>query len=166
MQKTGNSRKLRLNLIIPITLLIIVVGDILTKNWIRSFPPDGQTIYKIGFFSIIHITNTGSAFGAFQGYSLVLTIVAISGLFLLSWLGIFIYRRYPRFVNIPNRIALGLILGGDIGNLIDRMRFAGRVTDFIDPRFFPVFNVADSAITIGVILVIYAILREMIRENK
>ncbi len=81
MQKTGNSRKLLLNLIIPITLLIIVVGDILTKNWIRSFPPDGQTIYKIGFFSIIHITNTGSAFGAFQGYSLVLTIVAIIGLF-------------------------------------------------------------------------------------
>ncbi|MGP8080532.1 MAG: signal peptidase II [Dehalococcoidales bacterium] len=166
MQKTGNSRKLLLNLIIPVTLLIIVVGDILTKNWIRSFPPDGQTIYKIGFFSIIHITNTGSAFGAFQGYSLVLTIVAIIGLFAISGLGVYVYRKYPQFVNIPNRIALGLLLGGDLGNLIDRLRFSGHVTDFINPGFFPVFNVADSAITIGVILIIISVLLETIRENK
>ena len=166
MQKADNSKQLWQNLIIPITLLIIVIGDILTKNWIRSFPPDGQTIYKLGFIRIIHITNTGSAFGAFQGYALALAIVALLGLFVLSWLGIFIYRRYPQFVNIPNRIALGLILGGDLGNLIDRLRFAGRVTDFIDPGFFPVFNVADSAITIGVILVIYAVLREMIHQKK
>ncbi len=166
MQKAGNPKQFRRNLIIPITFLLIVAADILTKNWIRSFPPDGETIFKISFIRIIHITNTGSAFGAFQGYSLVLTIVAILGLFLLSWLGIFIYRRYPQFVNTPNRIALGLILGGDLGNLIDRLRFAGHVTDFIDPGFFPVFNVADSAITIGVILIIYALLREIIRENK
>ena len=69
-------------------------------------------------------------------------------------------------VTIPNRIALVLILGGDLGNLIDRFRFSGHVTDFIDPGFFPVFNVADSAITIGVILVIFAVLREMMHENK
>ena len=166
MQKVDKSKQLWLNLIVPITLLLIVAGDILTKNWIRSFPPDGQTIYKLGFIRIIHITNTGSAFGAFQGYALALAIVGILGLFILSWLGIFIYRRYPHFVNIPNRIALGLILGGDVGNLIDRMRFAGRVTDFIDFGFFPVFNVADSAITIGVILVIYVVLREMIHANR
>jgi signal peptidase II len=166
MQKTDNTKQLWRNLTIPITLLIIVIGDILTKNWIRSYPPDGQTIYKLGFIRIIHITNTGSAFGAFQGYALALAIVAFLGLFVLSWLGIFIYRHYPQFVNIPNRIAFGLILGGDLGNLIDRMRFAGHVTDFIDLGFFPVFNVADSAITIGVILVIYAVLREMIRQNK
>jgi signal peptidase II len=91
--------------------------------------------------------------------------VGILGLFLLSWLGLFIYRRYPQFVNIPNRIALGLILGGDLGNLIDRLRFAGHVTDFIDPGFFAVFNVADSAITIGVILVAYTVLRETIRTK-
>ena len=164
--QNGNLKQLWRNLLIPITILVIVLGDILTKEWIRSFPPDGATIYKVWFFRIIHITNTGSAFGAFQGYSLVLAIVAIIGLFVLSGLGIYIYRRHPRFVNIPNRIALGLLLGGDLGNLIDRIRFAGHVTDFIDPGFFPVFNVADSAITIGVILVIYAVLREMIRESK
>jgi len=166
MQKAGNPRSFWRNLIIPFTSLIIVAGDILTKEWIRSFPPDGATILKLGFIRIIHITNTGSAFGAFQGYSLAFIIVGILGLFLLSWLGLFIYRRYPQFVNIPNRIALGLILGGDLGNLIDRLRFAGHVTDFIDPGFFAVFNVADSAITIGVILVAYAILRETIHTNK
>ena len=79
MQKADKSKQLWRNLIIPITLLIIVVGDILTKNWIRSFPPDGQTIYKLGFMRIIHITNTGSAFGAFQGYALALAIVGILG---------------------------------------------------------------------------------------
>jgi signal peptidase II len=166
MEKTGKSRKLRLNLIIPITFLLVVIGDIFTKEWIRSFPTDGATIVKIGFFRIIHITNTGSAFGAFQGYAVVLAMVAILGLFLLSWLGLFVYRRYPQFVTIPNRIALGLLLGGDLGNLIDRWRFAGHVTDFIDPGFFPVFNVADSAITIGVILIIYAVLRENFHGNK
>jgi signal peptidase II len=164
--RNGNRKQFWLNLLIPFTILVIVIGDILTKEWIRSFPPDGATILKVWFFWIIHITNTGSAFGAFQGYSLVLAIIAIIGLFVLSGLGIFIYRKYPQFVNIPNRIALGLILGGDLGNLIDRLRFAGHVTDFIDPGFFPVFNVADSAITIGVILFIYAVFREMIRESK
>ena len=164
--QNGNHKQFWLNLLIPITFLIIVIGDILTKEWIRSFPPDGAIILKVWFFRIIHITNTGSAFGAFQGYSLVLAVIAVIGLFVLSGMGIFIYRKYPRYVNIPNRIALGLLLGGDLGNLIDRIRFGGQVTDFIDPRFFPVFNVADSAITIGVILVIYAILREMIRESK
>ena len=164
--RNGNRKRFWLNLLIPFTILVIVIGDILTKEWIRSFPTDGATILKVWFFRIIHITNTGSAFGAFQGYSLVLAIIAIIGLFVLSGLGSFFYRKYPQFVNIPNRIALGLILGGDLGNLIDRLRFAGHVTDFIDPGFFPVFNVADSAITIGVILFIYAVLREMIRESK
>ncbi|MFZ1915711.1 MAG: signal peptidase II [Dehalococcoidales bacterium] len=166
MQKTGKPRTSKLNLIIPITILLIVVVDILTKNWIRSFPPDGRTIYKIWFFSIIHITNTGSAFGAFQAYSVILTGVAIIGLFAISGLGVYIYRKYPQFVNIPNRIALGLLLGGDLGNLIDRLRFSGHVTDFINPGFFYVFNVADAAITIGVFLIIFSVLRETIRENK
>ena len=164
--QNGNRKRLCLNILVPITILVIVLGDILTKEWIRSFPPDGATIVKVWFFRIIHITNTGSAFGAFQGYSLVLGIIGIIGLFVLSGMGIFIYRKHPRFVNIPNRIALGLLLGGDLGNLIDRIRFGGQVTDFIDPGFFPVFNVADSAITIGVILVIYTVVREMIRESK
>jgi signal peptidase II len=166
MQRTGNFSKFWLNLTILIIFLLVVIGDIITKDWIRTFPADGETIHKFGFLRIIHITNTGSAFGAFQEYALVLAIIGILGLFILGGLGLYIYKKYPRFVTIPNRIALGLILGGDLGNLIDRFRFSGHVTDFIDPGFFPVFNIADSAITIGVILIIFAVLREMIHENK
>ena len=166
MQRPGNNSKFWLNLIILFTFLLVVAGDIITKDWIRTFPADGETITKIGFLRIIHITNTGSAFGAFQGYALVLAIIGILGLFILSGLGLYVYKKYPRFVTIPNRIALGLIIGGDLGNLIDRFRFSGHVTDFVDPGFFPVFNVADSAITIGVILIIFSVLRETIRENK
>jgi signal peptidase II len=166
MQRTGNFSKFWLNLTILIIFLLVVIGDIITKDWIRTFPADGETIHKFGFLRIIHITNTGSAFGAFQGYALVLAIIGILGLFILGGLGLYIYKKYPRFVTIPNRIALGLILGGDLGNLIDRFRFSGHVTDFIDPGFFPVFNIADSAITIGVILIIFAVLREMMHENK
>ena len=162
----GKSRSFWLNFIIPVTVLLVVIGDILTKNWIRTFPPDGAIIHRVWFFRIIHITNTGSAFGSFQGYAVVFTIIAILGLFLLSGLGFYVYKKYPRFVTIPNRIALGLIIAGDLGNLIDRLRFSGHVTDFIDPGFFAVFNVADSAITIGVILVLLSVLRETIRENK
>lgn len=158
-------RQLWRNLVIPLITILVVAGDIFTKEWIRSFPADGATIYRFSFIEIIHITNTGSAFGAFQGYSLVLTIIAIIGLIVLTWLGVYIYKHYPKYVNMPNRIALGLILAGDIGNLIDRFRF-GRVTDFIDTQIIPVFNVADSAITIGVILVLFSLLRETIRETK
>ena len=90
MQNPGNLSKFWRNLIIPITFLAVVIGDIITKDWIRTFPADGQTITKIGFLRIIHITNTGSAFGAFQGYALVLAIIGILGLFLLAGLGIFV----------------------------------------------------------------------------
>lgn len=165
MQNLVKKRQLWRNLLIPIIILLVVAGDIFTKEWIRSFLADGETIYQFGFIKIIHITNTGSAFGAFQGYSLVLTIIAILGLIVLTWLGVYIYRKYPKYVNMPNRIALGLILGGDMGNLIDRFRF-GRVTDFIDTQIIPVFNVADSAITVGVVLVIFSLLRETIGETK
>ena len=93
--RNGNRKQFWLNLLILVTILVIVISDIITKEWIRSFPPDGATILKVWFFRIIHITNTGSAFGAFQGYSLVLAIIAVIGLFVLSGFGIFIYRKIP-----------------------------------------------------------------------
>jgi signal peptidase II len=166
MERPDKIQTLWRKLLIPFTLLVVLVGDILTKNWIRTYPPDGQTIMKVWFFRLIHATNTGSAFSTFSEYKVVLTIIASLGFFVLSGFGIYIYRKYPRLVTIPNQIALGLLLAGDLGNLIDRLRFSGQVTDFIDPGFFAVFNVADSAITIGVILIIIAVLREMIHEGK
>lgn len=164
MQKAGKSLQLRQNLIILITLLLIVVSDQLVKNWIRSYPV-GQTIGKVGFIFIGHIQNTGAAWGMFQGHSLILAIIAIIGFVVFSCVGIYILRRFPHYANILNRIGFGLILGGTLGNLIDRLRF-GTVTDFIDLGFFPAFNIADSALTIGVILIAYSLLRQMLREKQ
>ena len=104
-----------------------------------------------------HIHNSGAAFGLFQGYSFTLTIIALVGIALLLVYAFVIYRRVPFLDNVPNRVALGLILGGTIGNLIDRLRF-GYVTDFIDFNLWPAFNIADSAITVGAILFAYSIL--------
>ncbi|MBN1644115.1 MAG: signal peptidase II [Dehalococcoidales bacterium] len=164
MQKAGKSTHLWRNLLVLLIILLIVAGDQLSKAWIRSFPLDGETICNIGFIAIVHWQNTGIAFGMLQGQILFLKIISIVGLVGFSAIGIFVTRRYPYLANIPNRIAFALTIGGTIGNLIDRWRF-GRVTDFIDPGFFPAFNVADSALTIGVIMILISLLYQLAREK-
>ena len=165
MQKAGKSTQLWRNLLVILIILLIVAGDQLSKTWIRSFPLDGQTIFNIGFIQIVHWQNTGVAFGMLQGQVLLLKIVSIVGLIGFSFIGIFVARRHHYLANIPNRISFALIIGGTIGNLIDRLRF-GRVTDFIDPGFFPAFNVADSALTIGVIMIIISLLYQLLHEKR
>ena len=102
--------------------------------------------------------NKGAAFGLFPGQSLFLTIVALLSIILLLAYALVIYRHYPLFYNGLGGVALGLILGGATGNLIDRLRF-GEVTDFIDFTVWPAFNIADSALSIGAILVVYFFFR-------
>ena len=139
-----------------LTALLVVAADQLSKFWIRSYPED-HTIFQAGFFRIIHIKNTGASFGLFQDHSFVLTIVAIVGIALLLTYALFVYRRYPSLDNRLSRLALGLILGGTMGNLIDRLCFGG-VTDFISIGIWPAFNIADSAIVVGAILFAYSLL--------
>ena len=146
-----------------LTALLVVTADQLSKIWIRSYPL-GHLINKIGFIEITHIRNTGSAFGTFQGQSLALTIVGLAEVAVILVLAFYIYRRFPLLANIPNRIALGLILGGAVGNLIDRLSL-GYVTDFVDVGFWPVFNIADSAVVVGVIIAVYSLLRYAINKN-
>ena len=146
-----------------LTALLVVVADQLTKIWVRSYP-EWQPIYEEGFFRLIHVHNTGAAFGLFQGQSFTLTIVALVGVALLLFWALFAYRRFPLLVGVSNRIALGLILGGTVGNLVDRLRL-GHVTDFIDVGIWPAFNIADSAIVVGVIIVIYSLFR-LVRAEK
>jgi signal peptidase II len=101
-----------------------------------------------GFFSLVHWHNTGAAWGIFQHNNLLLTVVSLVTVLVLWWF------RHSFPVERPgSRLALGLIAGGIIGNLIDRIRL-GSVIDFLDfsigPHHWPAFNVADSAICIGV----------------
>lgn len=139
-----------------LTALLVVIADQLTKAWVRSYA-EGYTIFRTGLFQFVHSRNTGAAFGVFQGYSSVLTSLTIFVVCFIVVMVLFFWRRINIFENLLGRTALGLYLGGAIGNLTDRLRF-GSVTDFIDFRVWPSFNVADASMTTGVILFVYSLL--------
>jgi len=140
-----------------LTALLVVAADQLSKIWIRSTLATGESLPETGLFRLTHIHNTGAAFGLFQDQSFLLTIVAIVGIVVVLLLALFFSRRFPFLDNRLGKLALGLVLGGTAGNLIDRLRL-GYVTDFIDIGIWPAFNLADSAIVVGVILFAYLLL--------
>ena len=97
---------------------------------------------------IKHVTNNGAAFGMLQGQGVFLTFTAVMAIGAIAF-----YYLFPPFESGWLRGALGLLLGGAAGNLLDRIRF-GEVTDFIQFPHYPAFNVADSAITVGLAVII------------
>ncbi len=144
-------------MVFSLIALLIVVADQLGKLWIRSNLAVGESVFELGFFRLTHVSNTGAAFGIFRGHTLPLTVVSCVGIALLLLYAFLFYRQFPQLDRWLAWTGLGLILGGTIGNLIDRLRL-GYVTDFIDFGFWPAFNVADSAIVIGVIIFAYSLL--------
>ena len=107
-------------------------------------------IRNIFHFTLVH--NTGIAFGLFKNQGIVFIIVPIIAIILIAF-NIYYYRNND-YVGRAYLIGFSLILAGAIGNLIDRILF-GHVIDFIDLRVWPVFNTADSAITIGTIIILF-----------
>ncbi|UCD55031.1 MAG: signal peptidase II [Candidatus Omnitrophota bacterium] len=105
-----------------------------------------KIIKNIFYLTLVH--NTGAAFGIFKDQTLFFIIISI-----LAVITIVIYIK--KFSNIPPAIKIGLalILGGALGNIVDRLCF-GYVVDFLDFKIWPVFNIADSAITVGTFLLI------------
>ena len=145
--------------------LLIVIADQLSKIWIRANLEVGETLFDIGFFRIVYVQNTGAAFGIFKGHSVTLGIVSSIGIIIILLL-VFIYRkRWIVLDRLTVRIALGLILGGTIGNLIDRL-FIGFVTDFIDFKVWPVWNVADNAAVVGEIILAVFIIYMLVRAKS
>jgi signal peptidase II len=136
----------------------VVALDQISKLWVRSYLDPYETIPLVGCLSLTSVRNTGSAFGLFANQAFLLTLVAIVGL-----VAILLFYRYLSRSNILGIVALGLVFGGAMGNLVDRLRF-GYVTDFVDVRLWrdfhwPAFNVADSAITVGsIVLVVFIFL--------
>jgi len=120
---------------------------------------------RLGFFRITHIQNTGAAFGLFPDQSLVLTIFALIVGTIILFFVVYGYRYYPWLGSTAITLVLGLVLSGTVGNLVDRFRF-GHVTDFIDFSYWPAFNIADSAVTIGVILFALLLLRHAQTEER
>ncbi len=99
-----------------------------------------------GLVYIDHAQNTGAAFSLAPSLGNLFLVFALIATVAIIWY----YRRVPRS-EVWTRVALGLILGGALGNALDRVVF-GSVTDFIDLRFWPVFNLADSAIVVGAVI--------------
>jgi signal peptidase II len=145
---TGSRRDILIFLII---VTLIVALDQFSKQWIRNNIPLGGSLPAMGQLTIVHVQNTGSAFGLFTDQAFLLSIVAVAGLVV-----VLLFFRYLKQLGLAGGIALSLIFAGALGNLIDRLRL-GHVTDFIyvklwDNFYWPAFNVADSAITTGAIL--------------
>jgi signal peptidase II len=138
-------------LIFLAVVAVIDVSDQISKQWIRDNIPLGGSLPAMGNLTIVHVQNTGSAFGFFAGQAFLLSIIAVAGLVV-----VLLFFRYLHQLGLAGGIALSLIFAGALGNLIDRLRL-GHVTDFIyvklwDNFYWPAFNVADSAITTGAIL--------------
>lgn len=134
---------------------LVVVLDQITK---QLFWRNGQNYDLIdGYLHITLIKNAGAAFGVFQGGRLFFIVASIVAAVLITVVAL----RLPRTDNL-RRLLLGLILGGAVGNLIDRVLF-GEVIDFLQIGFrghyWPVFNVADMAVTIGAVLLVLQALR-------
>lgn len=128
---------------------LIIALDQWTKALVRDNLPLGGVWmpweWLAPYARIVHWSNSGAAFGLFQNGALVFTILAI----LVAGLILYYYpRTSPSDWTL--RLAMGLQLGGALGNLVDRLMRQGQVTDFISVGSFPVFNVADSSITVGV----------------
>jgi len=133
-----------------VALLVVagtaVLADQLTKSIVVSRLSLGDAIASIGPFSIHHVQNSGIAFGLFADSTtavIVLTGAAVAGMVL------FFARTARRHPLLP--VALGLVIGGSVSNLIDRVRL-GHVTDFLDFLYWPAFNLADTFIVVGVAL--------------
>jgi signal peptidase II len=125
-----------------------VVADQVTKHVVSSQLALDEEVAVIGPFSIHHVQNSGIAFGLFPDATaavIVLTAVAV------GWMLVFFVRAGARHPVLP--VALGLLLGGSISNLADRVRL-GHVTDFLDLRYWPAFNLADVCIVVGVVLLV------------
>jgi signal peptidase II len=127
---------------------IIVVLDQITKAMVRTNIPFGESWspweWLMPYARIVHWSNTGASFGMFQGFGMVFTILAL----IVAAVIVYYYPRVP-VEEWPLRIAMGMQLGGALGNLVDRVT-RGEVTDFISLGNFAVFNIADASISVGV----------------
>lgn len=152
-------------MLVAVVALAVVVLDQFTKTLAMAYlgPYGGAGPVSIvpGVLSLVYVENTGAAFGLFQGRNPVLALVALAIVLLLA-----VWFRAVAAATPWGGIALGLQIGGALGNVADRLRH-GFVVDFIDLSFWPTFNLADSAITVGVVVLLIVLMRstESARER-
>jgi signal peptidase II len=151
---SSNIQRRRLGLFLIVAALIVTF-DQLSKLWIRAHLVLGESLPLTDRLSLTYIGNTGSAFGLLANRTVLLIIIGIASLLI-----VLLFLRYLSQVTTLSMVSIGLVWGGAVGNFIDRLRF-GYVTDFIYFRlwgdfYWPAFNIADAAITVGVFVLIYS----------
>jgi signal peptidase II len=135
-----------------VVALAAIAADQITKEFVRRELALGEAVDVTSFFAIHHVRNTGIAFGLFPGAASPVTI--LTGIAVV-WMIVYFARSGGRHPTLP--VAFGFLLGGALSNLADRLR-QGYVTDFLDPDYWPAFNLGDVFITVGVIILIAAFL--------
>jgi len=165
IQPTAPGTSLRHWLFLAGVAGLTIAVDQATKAYVVAHLARGESWMPVDviapYFRITHVRNTGAAFGIFPGGGQVFLAIAA----VISLLILYFYRQLPRGAWLV-RTALGLQLGGALGNVIDRLRLDFAVIDFLHVPGFPVFNVADSCISIGVALLAVVMLREEWRARR
>ena len=153
-------------LVLLILIALIIGADQLTKWLAVVYLQNGDSVYVIpGVFRFVFVKNDGAAFGMLDNHRwvfMILSTVAIVGLLIYLW------KKPPE--SMLCSISLAFLVGGGIGNMIDRCLY-GYVVDFIDFCAFPkiwmwVFNVADSFVTVGTFMLMYYLIKSMIEEAR
>lgn len=131
----------------------VLLVDQLTKWWAVATLPGNPIVLIDGILDLRYVTNSGVSFSMFQGAGAVIALAVIA-------IVVFVAILVTKIDTTPEAVALGLVLGGAVGNLADRAFsgdgwFNGAVVDFVDFSFFPAFNAADSSVTIGAVLVLF-----------
>ena len=132
-------------------LMVTLAADQVSKALVRMNMSPGQSVPDSGVFRFTYVTNSGSAFGLFPNQTLFLIIASFVGIGVLL---VFVRAHSGGSALLP--VSLGLQLGGATGNLVDRIRL-GYVVDFLDVGWWPVFNLADSAIVVGLTTLLWII---------
>jgi signal peptidase II len=128
--------------------LAALLADQVTKQIVVTQLDVGESVDVIGPFSIHHVRNSGIAFGLFSTWAGAVTLLTAAA---VAWMVAYFARAGARHPVLP--VALGLLIGGSAGNLFDRIRL-GHVTDFLDLRYWPAFNLADTFIVSGVAILL------------
>jgi signal peptidase II len=134
--------------IFGVAVVLVVFFDQLTKFLVRENMSIGQSVPSSGFFRLTYYENSGTIFGLFQNATVILTVASIIAIGFLVY-----FYRTQRAPTLIMRGAIGILMGGAIGNLIDRLTMGG-VTDFVDVGRWPIFNIADASITVGIFMLI------------
>jgi signal peptidase II len=158
LPKTGNSGSCGNKIKIPafVIVLLVLLCDQFSKFIVIKNLSLHQSIPLIkGIFHLTLVYNRGAAFGILKNQIPLFIFTSLIAVILIY----FNYRQNTKKKTFSYNLSLGLILAGALGNLIDRL-FLGYVIDFLDFRIWPVFNIADSAITVGAFLLAYSIFRQ------